>query len=281
MKNCLRILAIAVVAIAIASIPALAQSQHARDGSILGGPAPLPTYPMADILDEGFDDVFILEFEGWCMINNSSPLGTQSWDQGASTVFPAHAGSPHHYIFGNYLASGSPGDISLWLLSPEYDLGMVGNFSLWTRTVDGTSWPDRAQIRYSTAGSSCNVGSAVEDVGDFTNLLEDINPNETLDPPDTYPQEWTQYAYDMSAVNGSGRFAFRYYIHDSGPTGANSNYIGVDTWQLDSGTGDGGADDGGADDGGDVPATTTWGVIVLIALFLGITLFYLRRRARA
>jgi len=49
------------------------------------------------------------------------------------------------------------------------------------------------------------------------------------------------------------------------------------------GGGDGGdgGDGGGGDDGGGVPATTTWGVIVLIALFLGITLFYMRRRAKA
>jgi hypothetical protein len=271
---------IAVVAIGIA-VPALAQNSDARDGSTSTTPAPLPTYPMADILDEDFDDIFILEFEGWCFQNNSFPLGTTSWLQG-SGVFPSHAGCPNCMIAGNYQASGSPGDISLWLITPEYDLGMVATWSLWTRTVDGTSWPDRAQIRYSTAGSSCNVGTGVEDVGDFTNLLEDINPNEILDPPDqSYPQAWTEYSYDMSGVTGNGRLAFRYYIHDSGPTGANSNYVGVDTWQLDSGGGDGGADDGGADDGGDVPATTTWGVIVLIALFLGITLFYLRRRARA
>ena len=40
-----------------------------------------------------------------------------------------------------------------------------------------------------------------------------------------------------------------------------------------SGTGDGG--------GGAVPATNTWGVILLIALFMGISIFYLRRRANA
>lgn len=276
MKNCLRVLMIAVVAIGVASIPALAQNQDARDGSTSTTPAPLPTYPMADILDEDFDDIFILEFEGWCFQNNSSPLGVTSWLQG-STPFPAHAGCATCFIAGNYNASGSPGNISLWLMSPEYDLSTVGTFSLWTRTVAGSSWPDRGQIRYSTAGDSCNVGTGVEDVGDFTNMLEDINSGEVLQG---YPEAWTQFSYAMSET-GTGRFAFRYYIHDSGPTGANSNYIGIDTWQLDSGGGDGGADDGGADDGGDVPATTTWGVIVLIALFLGITLFYLRRRARA
>jgi Tol biopolymer transport system component len=35
---------------------------------------------------------------------------------------------------------------------------------------------------------------------------------------------------------GTGRFAFQYYIHDSGPSGANSNYLGVDEMNVDSGT---------------------------------------------
>ena len=44
----------------------------------------------------------------------------------------------------------------------------------------------------------------------------------------------------------------------------------------------GGGGDGGGDGGdGAVPATSTWGVILLIALFMGISLFYLRRRSNA
>jgi hypothetical protein len=173
---------------------------------------------MSDIIDEGFEDVALLEVvEGWCLQNNSSPLGITSWFQGNTSVFSAHAGDPDSYIAANYNASGSPGDISLWLTTPE------------------------------------------------------------LEPTDLqgYPEEWTQFTYDI-AETGQGCLAFRYYVHDSGPSGVNSNYIGVDTWQVSSTGGDGGSDDGGG-----VPATTMWGVIVLIALVLGITLFYMRRRAKA
>ena len=38
---------------------------------------------------------------------------------------------------------------------------------------------------------------------------------------------------------------------------------------------------GGDDGGGDVPATSTWGVIVLMALFMGVSLYFLRRRSSA
>jgi len=42
----------------------------------------------------------------------------------------------------------------------------------------------------------------------------------------------------------------------------------------------GGAAGGGGDGGAGVPATSTWGVILLIALFMTVSLFYLRKRGQ-
>jgi hypothetical protein len=231
---------------------------------------------MTDIIDQDFADVALLEVvDGWCLQNNSVPLGLTSWSQGSTSVFPAHAGDPTAYASANYNNSGSPGDISTWMTTPVLDLGDVAEWSVWTRTVELSSWPDRAQLWVCPSTDCCGslIGVGLEGTGDCTLMLEDINEAETLGG---YPEAWQQFTHSITET-GQGCLAFRYYIHDSGPSGANSNYIGVDTWQVSS-TGGG---DGGADDGGGVPATTTWGVIVLIALFLGITLFYMRRRAKA
>jgi hypothetical protein len=268
-----------IAVVVLGSIPVLAQfgDDGARPGSQTGGPAPVDYTAMSDVIDQGFEDVPLLEVvEGWCLQNNSSPLGLTSWSQGASSVFPAHVGDPDHYASANYNNSGSPGDISTWMTTPVLDLGGVAEWSVWTRTVAGSSWPDAAQLYVCPSTDCCGslLGVGVEGTGDCTVLLEYINENETLGG---YPEDWTQFVHSISE-SGQGCLAFRYYIHDSGPTGVNSNYIGVDTWQVSS---TGGGDDGGTDDGGGVPATTTWGVIVLIALFLGITLFYMRRRAKA
>jgi hypothetical protein len=286
MRNALRLLTIAVVVLGL-SIPALAADPYgelgARDGSTIGGPAPVPFAPASDLLDEGFEDVALLPFtDDWCFQNNSSPLGVTSWFQGNSTVFPAQAGPADSYAGANYNNSGSPGNISNWLVTPVFDMSSVQTFSFWTRTVEASGWADRARVWVCLGdGTSCCdslVGAGVEGTGDFTIALDDINPSEVLGG---YPETWTEYTYtNDGSWTGNGRFAFQYYIHDSGPSGNNSNYIGVDTMQVSSGAGDGGSGDGG-DDGGDVPATTTWGVIVLIALFLGVTLFYLRRRSSA
>jgi hypothetical protein len=79
----------------------------------------------------------------------------------------------------------------------------------------------------SLAGTSTNCGTLPEDLGDFTTLLLDINPTLTVGG---YPEIWTQYSINISGVGAptQGRFAFRYYVTNGGPSGANSNYIGVD-----------------------------------------------------
>lgn len=53
----------------------------------------------------------------------------------------------------------------------------------------------------------------------------------------------------------------------------------LDTWCLV--VDDGGTGDGTGGDGTGVPAVSTWGIVALIALFLGISLYYMRRRSTA
>ena len=68
-------------------------------------------------------------------------------------------------------------------------------------------------------------------VGDFTTLLLDINPTYTTTG---YPNAWTQFTVTISGVGSPtpGRLAFRYFVENGGPNGANSDYIGIDTVQY-------------------------------------------------
>ena len=83
----------------------------------------------------------------------------------------------------------------------------------------------------STNGASSNVGTTATDVGDFTALLLDINPTYTLTG---YPNVWTQFTVTVSGVASptTGRLALRYFVENGGPSGANSDYIGIDTLQT-------------------------------------------------
>ncbi len=181
-------------------------------------------------LSEGFDDTASLP--DWVSQNNSDVAGTTDWFQGNSQVFSAHSGSSDSYIGANHNnTSGS--QISNWLMTPELDFLENSRLSFWTRTTSGSAWPDRIQVWVSTSGASTDVGSTPSSTGDFTNVVLDINENLAVGG---YPETWTEYSLDLSAHSGqSGRVAFRYYVPTSaGPTGVNSNYIGLDTVEYTS-----------------------------------------------
>ena len=177
---------------------------------------------------EGFDDLIL---PGWILQNNASPLGTTDWFPGIDTVFPAHAGAPTAYIAANYLTAGDHGTISNWMLTPELALVNGDTISFWTRAPAGTTFPDRLEMRLSTAGASTNVGTFATDVGVFTTLLLDINPTLVVGG---YPGTWTQYSATLSGIPASatGRIAWRYFVTDAGLLGTNADYIGIDTVEF-------------------------------------------------
>ena len=107
--------------------------------------------------------------------------------------------------------------------------GDVLTFYTRKMTIGGgqTDYPDRLETRMSTNGASANVGAGGTAVGDFTSLLLSINPALVAN---VYPQVWTQYTITISGLPAptSGRLAFRYFVTSAGPTGTNSDYIGID-----------------------------------------------------
>lgn len=177
--------------------------------------------------EEGFADVN--QLPGWSKINNSSPLGTTGWFQ--NPAFTAQAGATTHSIAANYLNASGSGTISNWLLTPVVGLDNGVLFSFWTRKQT-SSFADRLEVRLSTSGASSNVGTTSTSVGDFDRLLLTIN--EFLGT--SYPDAWTQYSVVVRNLPaaGTGRFAFRYHVANSGPNGSNGSLIAIDTVQFSS-----------------------------------------------
>jgi hypothetical protein len=162
---------------------------------------------------------------GWTFQNLSTPVGTATWQAGlAGGVFPGQA---NDFIAVNYNSVAGANTISNWLLSPQLTLANGGVITFYTRTVDAPAYADNLQVRMSTNGASTNVGGTNVSVGDFTTMLLEINP--TLNTG-TYPNTWTQYSITITGLAGpvSGRIALRYFVPNGGPSGANSDYIGID-----------------------------------------------------
>ncbi len=181
----------------------------------------------AQSFTENFDDITTLPGSGWVQVNNSTPVGTTGWFQGNSVVFPAFNGATTAYIGANYNNTTGAGDISNWLIMPNVTLYNGDVITFRTRTVTSPAFPDRLELRMSTNGASTNVGADASTVGDFSTLLLSVNPTLTTLG---YPSAWTLYTVTVSGLSGptSGRYAFRYYVTNGGPSGANSDYMGID-----------------------------------------------------
>ncbi|MCU0756955.1 MAG: DUF11 domain-containing protein, partial [Xanthomonadales bacterium] len=215
-------------------------------------------------LSEGFDNVFsgpegnppgpggvcTLNLSGWFAKNNSSPLGSTCAYQGFASVFTAQAGADNAYVAMNFNSTNNIGTISTWLLTPPLNFNSGAELRFWSRRGVTTSvFPDRLEIRLSTSAASTNVGTLATDVGDFGTVLGTINPSlvtgsSCITPAAApgsggYPDTWCEYRLTNAngiPTSGSGRIAFRYFVTDGGPDGANSNYIGIDTVSYDEGT---------------------------------------------
>lgn len=179
---------------------------------------------------------------GWLCVNNSSPLGTTNWFTGNAAVFAAQAGAG--YIAANFNNTTGNNTISNWLISPVVGFGAGAELRFWTRMPTGTVFPDRLEIRASTGGTA--TGGTPTSTGDFSILLGTINPSllntvGTCTTPAAapgaggYPNAWCEYRITNAEglpLTGSGRIAFRYFVTSGGPAGANSNYIGIDTFSF-------------------------------------------------
>jgi hypothetical protein len=210
--------------------------KFAAVGAVATALTGLSSSALADTFVSGFDTGLPA---GWVTTNNSNPAGSKGWFHAnafpSEAVFPAHLGPTNSYAAVNFTATtGGTGTINAWLVSQQFTWAAGDLVRFYTRTVsDPTSiFPDRLEVRASTAGASTNVGSTSTDVGDFTTTLVSINP--TLQPSGTasgYPTAWTAYFARMPSA-GTGRIAFRYQLPNGGPLGANGDAIGVDTFSL-------------------------------------------------
>jgi hypothetical protein len=181
----------------------------------------------ADALTENFDGGLPA---GWTVNNLSNPLGVNNWFQGNPTVFGSHQGAANSYLAANFNSGAGAADISNWLILPSSTYHNGDTVSFFTRTADGSLWPDNLELRFSNVGGT-NVGNTSSSVGTFTTLLVSVNP--ALDVGG-YPDGWNKYSVTLSGLSGAttGAFAFRYVVADGGPSGDNSNFIGIDTLQI-------------------------------------------------
>ncbi len=186
---------------------------------------------------------------GWQSTNQSSPVGAGTWQNAAftlplsgpifgsgntTTIPVGQAGGNNSFALVNYTSTTGAGIISNWLITPDITVQNGDIVTFYSRKgTDGTiDYPDRLELRMSSTATVLPSGGSAG-LGSFTTVCLTINPN--LAGGFVYPKTWTQYSYTVSGLSGLTpvKFAFRYYVTDGGPSGANSDIIGIDTFSVD------------------------------------------------
>lgn len=172
----------------------------------------------------------------WTFTNQSQPVGTTNWQQGTVSPFGGgFNGGATSYVRNNFnsVAAGMAGTISNWLISPVVSLVNGDVIKFYTRAgANFSSTPDRLEMRLSTTGDASTTPSTGSgDLGSFTTLAVSVNP--TL-APNIYPVTWTEFTYTVTGLPNATdcKLAFRYFVTNGGPGGANGNAIWVDALTI-------------------------------------------------
>ena len=194
----------------------------------------LATSVHAQQINEGFEGTY--PPTGWIVRNQSAAIGTNTncWNQFTTTPWAAHGGSLH--TGANFNCTSGANTISGWLITSQMTNLQNGNqVTFWTRKSSGaTDFPDRLEVRLcldttpDSCGASGSTGSTSTDVGSFTTLLTSVNPTLITG---VYPTTYTQFSVTLSGLPAgpnAGRVAFRYFVTNGGPSGANSDIISLD-----------------------------------------------------
>lgn len=170
---------------------------------------------------------------------NATPFQDQAYAVGATCPIPnGQAGGANSFALVNYTSTTSTlttgATISNWLFSPIVNVQNGDVVTFYTRIgkFGSAAYADNLQLRMSTNGAFTTDPAADPfAVGDYTNLLAEVNPNLDLT---SYPTTWTQYSYTVAGLSGPSdvKFAFRYFVTDGGLNGNNSDIIGIDSFSV-------------------------------------------------
>jgi len=168
----------------------------------------------ADSLN-GLNDTTALKTRGYKLRRGAThgPIGTTYWFQGNSGVFAAFEGPATGYVGANFNATTGANNIDLWLILPNLNVAAGDTISFYERSPAASGFPDSIRVHYASNGdTNASTGSWVE-LGKFKT---------------TTTGSWTERRFVAPTAGANGRFAINYRVVSGGPSGANSDFIGID-----------------------------------------------------
>lgn len=162
----------------------------------------------------------------WDIVNASSPVGTTDFQWVDS--FGGIIGS---YYSSSDNSQGSK--ISNWIISPPVNIINGDLIKFWVYGYTQTQYVDRLEVRIAVKNDNNSFvlpkKNNPDDIGDFSTVVLDINPEEKRNVFPTYWEEMTIKLEGFSEEKTNVRIAFRHLISDSY---TNGNGIFIDNLRL-------------------------------------------------
>ena len=180
-----------------------------------------PVVPQTDAVEKfvdslnGANDTTALKNRGYKVRRGAThgPIGSTFWFQGNSGTFAAFNGPATGYVGANFNATTGTNNIDLWLILPSVNVAAGDTISFYERSPASSGFPDSIRVYYASNGdTNASTGSWVE-LGKFKT---------------TTSGSWAERRFVAPSAGANGRFAINYRVVNGGPSGANSDYIGID-----------------------------------------------------
>jgi hypothetical protein len=164
--------------------------------------------------------------QGWIFRNQSYPRGARSWHDGYLPevgAWPAPQSGPGYIAVESNSTDFFGGRVSNWAILPRLSGQRAGDILTFYALNMASSNVPTLQVRCSPNGGS-NTGSGADTVGDFTQLLLDVNPLPV--------GGWNLYRVTLP---GYGRVALRYFIKAACNFACFGAYTGIDSLNVGDG----------------------------------------------
>jgi len=185
-----------------------------------------PVVPQTDAIVKfvdslnGANDTVALRTRGYIPKRgpNGGPAGTApNWFQGNSGTFAAFNGPATGYVGANFNNTTGANPIDLWLISPVVNASSGDTLSFYERSPSASAFPDSIRVYWASNGDTVPGSGSWVELGRFKT---------------TTTGSWAERRFTLPTAGANGRFAINYRVVSGGPSGANSDYIGIDFIRL-------------------------------------------------
>ncbi|MCB0726339.1 MAG: choice-of-anchor J domain-containing protein [Ignavibacteriae bacterium] len=172
---------------------------------------------------DGANDTTSLKARGYLVYYRGGGVQglTATWYQGSTAVFNAFNGPATGYVAANYNVVTGSNNIDSWMVLPKNNVASGDSLVFYARSATGSIYPDSITVMYSAVGDSIPEAVTWTQLGKFKSTTSGL---------------WDRKAFGAPVSGANARFAIRYKVVNGGPSGSNSDYIGIDALTIESST---------------------------------------------